>query len=251
MRSLIWVVLVASCVACSPEGEKVGYCSYGKSHSLLLVDRTTVYDDQDRETLNSGLVALADHLGPGDRLTIQTLSDNPSGSSVVFDACRPGCPPQGLGDWIVNGCRAVIAKKDYRKFEAELVAKVAPLTKTSEEYKVSEVARTIANVTRDLASAKIHSLYIFSDMLENSALVPWMEFSTAPPEATLDKFRQFNIKAALSGVNVFVFGFGRSHDLARSALPADVEDRIRSFWQRYFEDGGVASLKVGQRLILE
>lgn len=236
--------------ACDTKVE--GYCPYGKSRTLMLLDRTTPYDETDRANLNDGLVRLAGSLGVGDELVIRTITDTPATSAQVFDKCRPGCPPQGVTDWLFSGCRTVVARRDYQQFEKDLVASILPLTHNAESYKHSEIIRTVSSVTADYPAKHFERVVVFTDLLENSpSVLPFPSITSLPAEEMLGRVANLDIQPALAGAEVTVFGFGRAHDPDRTALAADLSQRVRKFWNAYFKSGGAADVRIGQNLRVE
>lgn len=243
------VFLFLALAAC--DEPRTDYCSYGDERTLLLVDRTTAYDGSDRALLNRGLVELAQSLNAGDQLVIKTIVDNPVASQHVFEQCRPGCPPQGAADWLFAGCRAVIARRDFQRFERSLVENVLPLTRDAEEHEWSEIVRTLAAVTNDYPLNHFQRVVLFSDLIENSAdVLPYRLFISDEPANLLDRLTALDIRPQLTGTDVIVFGFGRSHDPERSPLDAALSQRVREFWKSYFDSGSAKSSRVTQELKL-
>src|SRR5262245_45463324 len=63
------------------------YCKYGDSLTLVLIDRTTQYDDLDRKIFVEGADTLYNSLKTGERVVLQTIQQGYANSEKLFDAC--------------------------------------------------------------------------------------------------------------------------------------------------------------------
>ena len=79
---------------------------------------------------------------------------------------------------------------------------------------------------------------IYSDMLENSQVLPWARFSSASPAENLALARRSGFVPNLRGASVQVVGFGLSHSRSQPALTDEQDRNIREFWRLYFAAGG-------------
>jgi hypothetical protein len=222
----------------------VDYCRFSQNASLFLVDRTTPYDETDRRVVIDSIGAVIEGLGPGDRITVATIGAHYSVSERVIDECKPGCPAaNGPLDAFFGGCSPVIAMRDYRAFQARLVARVRPLTATAQEASASDITGTIAQWTRRPSGERgFANIYLFSDMLENSQALPWRTFRDMRTEQALAVVRQYRLAPSVANANVRIVGFGRLHDPGRPPLPADLDLRLRNFWTAYFAAGSARNV---------
>lgn len=222
--------------ACSEAQERANYCRYGDSSSLLVIDRTSAYDDNDRRKLIQSAGAVADSLGVGDRLTVVTIGAHYSDSRTVFDACRPGCPETRNP---FASCATMIALRDERQFRARLIHALRPLTQNTDPQTHSDIAATLSQATRNPSDGRVYAdVNIFSDMLENSQALPWTTFRDQSAEASMEVVSRYGIEPSVRGARVRIVGFGRLHDAARTPLTPELDQRIRGFWNGYFRTGG-------------
>lgn len=241
------LVVVAACdpgVGGAAANSKAKYCEIGEQSSLFLIDRTTQYDDTDQRVIIESIGAVIDGLGAGDRIVLATIGAHYSQSVRLANECKPGCPKnQGPLDSMVGGCSAMIAQADLRGFKTQLVKSVGPLATNAEEAKNSDIAGTIAQWTHAPPGGKpFTSVYIFSDMLENSQGLPWSSFKAMTPEKAMGLVEKFKQLPDVKGADVRIVGFGRLHDPGRPPLPAELDARLRTFWTSYFEAGGARSV---------
>jgi hypothetical protein len=249
MRRLAAACLFAAVAACEPgaggaSNSKAKYCEIGDQSSLFLVDRTTQYDDTDQRVIIESIGAVIDGLGVGDRIVLATIGSHYSQSASLANDCKPGCPQnQGPLDSMVGGCSAMIAQADLRGFKTDLVKSLGPLTTTAEEAKNSDIAGTIAQWTQAPPGGRpFTSIYVFSDMLENSQGLPWSQFKAMAPDKAMELVERFKLTPSAKGAAVRIVGFGRLHDPGRPPLPAELDARLRTFWTTYFQAGGATSV---------
>jgi len=251
MRKVMIAAIAACCVgavaavsACSSGEARTDYCAYGDESTLLVIDRTTPYDETDRRVLLESAGATIDRLGVGDRVVVVTIGSHYSMSNNVFSGCRPGCPEatSPLGD-LAGSCSAVIARRDERDFRARLIAALRPLMSNVQDDSGSDITGTLAQVTRRPPEGRSYAaISIYSDMLENSQPLPWRTFAGQSEDASLAIARQFELIPNVNGATVRIVGFGRLHDAQRSPLPPEMDQRIRRFWQGYFRAGGAGDV---------
>lgn len=242
LAALCGALLLAS--ACSSADSHIDYCAFGDESSLLVIDRTTPYDETDRRVLLESAGATVDRLGVGDRLVVVTIGAHYSMSNSVFSGCRPGCPQSAspLGD-LAGSCSAVIARRDERAFRARLIAALRPLMNNTNDDSGSDITGTLAQMTRRPPGGRAYAaINIYSDMLENSQPLPWRDFVANAPEHSLAIARQYDLLPSANGASVRIVGFGRLHDALRSPLRPDVDQRLRAFWRQYFTAGGAADV---------
>ena len=232
-----------SLAACSP-GEGAGgafdYCDVGQATSLFLIDRTTQADATDKSVMMESLATVVDGLGSGDRIVVATIGPHYTNTERLVNACKPGCPEnQGVVDYMLGQCSAMQAKADERVFMQELVRALEPVTRQAEEAPSSDILRTIAQWTQNPPGGRSYAtVYIFSDMLENSQVLPWQTFKSQSAAESVATAQQYQLVPHLPGAEVRIVGFGRSHDPGRPPLDPDTDLRLRTFWTDYFAEGG-------------
>lgn len=222
------------------------YCVQGTgSATVFLIDRTSPYDDRDKEVFAKGVAGIYDRLQTGDRLIVHTLTDDFAISEKVFDACRPGCQEQGLVSGLFSQCRESVARVDDRAFMRDYLTSVKPLVDQLEEYPASVVIETIAYIVQEYERNHLVSLVIFSDMIEHSRMSQFAYLSGKDVEAMLKKVERLGLVRPMQNVSVEIFGFGRSHSDSRDGLRAAVKQNIERFWREYFHLAGVKSVRIG------
>jgi len=239
--SLAFLTLALVAVACSPEAQAQrggnDYCSFGQHSTLFLIDRTTAYDANDERILMRSASTVVQELGIGDRIVVATIAGHYSSSEVVFNECNPGCPPSR------DDCRPVAARRDRLMFQQRLVTALRPLTRNTGSADNSDITGTLSQLTRrPPARRAFTNVLLYSDMLENSQALPWSSFRSQTPEQSMSVIQQFNLGSSVEGAEVLIVGFGRSHDPGRPPLSADMDLRVRTFWQNYFAAGGASQV---------
>ncbi len=228
---------------CSGEGAGAGfvnrspedYCTLSDRSTLFLIDRTTRFDEDDQRVLMDSLGHAVDRLDTGDRIIIATISDHYSKTRGLANACKPGCPEAtGIIGEIAGSCSTMKAKQDEQAFMAGLAASLREIIGTAEDAPGSDIIRTIGHWTGSNSADPYTSIIIYSDMLENSEMISWRDFSALPDESLISIVEEHAAIAKLSAANVQVIGYGRFHDADRSPLPAATDRKVRSFWSLYF-----------------
>ena len=222
---------------------------------LIFVDRTTSFDDIDKRIFADGFDRIMSRLRVGDRVFVQTIGGDYTKSETVFNQCLPGCPDEGLVNWLMGSCKSVIARGDLAQFRSNLAGDVRNLLEHPESYKHSDIARTVANLSRIHAAraqkngqAPVGLVFLFSDLLENSTVVPWRMLAGRKAKAALEAIRREEQLPELHDAEVAAFGFGRSHDPKRSALSPPTARAVKDFWEAYFKQGGARDIYIGQYL---
>lgn len=226
---------------------EVDYCKFSENKALLLVDRTSTYDGVDQEILIEGLEAMYNGLKPGDRLIVHTITDSRANSEKIFDRCYPGCPKVGLVDWFVSSCRAGLARSEMVVFRADLASKLHLILSENQEYSYSAIVETIATTTSRYDSIGLTAVLMYSDLLENSQLLPWPKVVTSRRDTTLKTLTDLGLNPRLTGLSVVVFGVGRNHDSQRTPLSARRRHLLEKFWRSLFETSGADIVHIGER----
>lgn len=246
LRRLLLLLLLLAGLAPAALAARQDYCKLGTGTVALLVDRTTQYDQQDIDILIAGLDRFVGELKPGDRLVVQTITDDYAASARKFEECVPGCPEGGgLTDWIMATCKPTVAKAENRDFKRRLAMVLIGMLKERQAYPRSEILRTIDNVAETWKPRGLNRMIVFSDLLEHSDVLTYTALSEGPPAKNLRIITDQRLLAPLSQVQVDMFGFGRGHDPGRKALPRPVENRVRDFWTAYLKASGASSIRIG------
>ncbi len=241
------VLTVGILGAFAPSEAAVDYCGFSDASTLLLVDRTTFYDDVDKTALLEGLEALYNDLGIGDRLIVHTITNDRTNSEKVFDGCLPGCPESGLLDWVFSQCRAGLARSDLLNFRENLAKRLQEVLYEHEEYPHSAIIETVAGTTSHYAAGGLTRVVIFSDLLENSSLLPWPDVVRRDPQQVYQQLEELRLLPSVSGTPVVVFGIGRGHDPLRTPLLPEQRLRLAAFWQELLALGGGSPIYIDER----
>jgi hypothetical protein len=212
----------------------------------LFLDRTTQYDETDRDALVTGLEEAIRSIGIGDRVEIYTISDAFVNSELLFQQCMPGCPDVGLLEELVSECRPIIARQQALSFRAEILESLQEVVSTPRQYRYSAIVDTFS---RQLAGMRLGSnsyVLVFSDMLENSPDLPWPAITEADGAEVAAGLPL--PKPDLAGARVIVCGFGRDHSPARRPLPESVRNATETFWRTFFEQLGAGSVDISPRM---
>lgn len=225
------------------------YCRYGHGTAVLLVDRTTAFDQTDKSLFLQALDGLIAGLGPGDRLVLFTMTGAYTESRKLFDRCKPGCPEQGFFTGLLSSCRPVLARSENVVFIRDLAQTLAGLLQRPEATRSSDLFRTVAESVRPYASGpqRLRTLIMFSDLIENSPLLPERELKRLPPAVVVQRLRASGVQAELDGATVRVFGFGRDDSPGRPPLPQAQRQRIAEAWRLWLTAGGAHSVEIGLR----
>jgi hypothetical protein len=228
------------------------YCGYGHETAILLIDRTTQFDSVDRTVFLDALGSLIDQLGPGDRLAAFTMTGAYTDSRKLFDQCKPGCPDASFFASLMSSCSATLARSQLMGFTRSLAIILADLLRKPEQNPQSDLFRTVAEVTDDFATRAdgaqpIGNVVIFSDLLENSDVLPERDLRTMPVSRVLARLRASDIEPELRGATVQVYGFGRDDSPRRRPLPPGQRQRVAEIWDDWFKGGGAANVEIGFR----
>jgi hypothetical protein len=245
-------VLLALLLPVQPsQASQQDYCAEGDATTvLLLIDRTSSFDEQDKNTFAHGIDTIFRLLDTGDRLVIHTLTEDFSESKKIFDACRPGCREQGMMSGLFSQCRSSVAKVDERRYLREMLTSVKPMISNDENYPNSEIIETIAFVIQEYERLKPTRLIIFSDMIEHSRLARFGYLEEEKIPVLLDKLDDLGLIKSMAGMEVDVFGFGRDHTAKRQGLGAKEKRTIEQFWQSYFKRARATQFHLGRDLNL-
>jgi hypothetical protein len=133
-------------LSCLPAYAAEDYCEYGHATAVLLVDRTTQFDDTDRSIFLDAASQLIAQLGPGDRLVAFTMTGAFTGSRKLFDQCKPGCPDVGFLAGLMAVCAPTLARSRLTGFVDSLAVNLANMLRDPEEMPQSDLFRTISEI---------------------------------------------------------------------------------------------------------
>ena len=230
------------------------YCEFGEKTVVFLIDRTTAYDQIDREQLLGGIDPMFKQLGAGERLVVQTVAGDHTRSDRLFDACVAGCPETNVADWFLSSCSSVVAKQEQITQKRQLAQVFKSVLDHPESHKHSDIAATISSVVNSYqaaadrgASKPVRLVVLFSYLLENSEIMSWRRLQSTSAEAFVGSMKAADAMPRLADARVVAFGFGRSHDPGRPALQPILAERIKDAWRLYFSQAGAEVVSIGPR----
>jgi hypothetical protein len=252
MRRLFLLIACLVAASFSPARASDDYCGYGRSTAILLIDRTTHYDTVDRSVFLDAMADLINRLGPGDRLVALTMAGAFTDSRELFNNCKPGCPAEGFFAQLMSACSPTMARSQLSSFTKQLALVLARMLKAPEQTPLSDLFRTVAEVTHDYATQAsdgqpIRTVVIFSDLLENSTVIPEREFRELPVAGIIKRLESAGLVPDVSGATVQVYGFGRDDSPRRLPLPQGQRRRIAEVWEQWFKAGGATEVDIGFR----
>jgi hypothetical protein len=244
---ILRTALLAACLLTAHHARAAeDYCGYGHGTAVLLIDRTTAFDGTDKALFLQALDGVIAGLGPGDRLAAFTMSSAYTESRKIFDRCNPACPEEGFFAGLVSTCRPVVARSDKLGFTRELAQTLAGLLQSPEETRFSDLFRTVAEAVRPYVQG-LRTVILFSDLIENSALLPERDLKRLPPPDILQRLKSNGVQGEFAGASVRVFGFGRDDAPGRPPLPQAQRQRISETWRNWFKAGGAGTVEIGFR----
>jgi hypothetical protein len=92
------------------------------------------------------------------------------------------------------------------------------------------------------------SLYIYSDLIENSDYLPGRKFFSTPVDRLIGQLRKDKLIAPLKNANVQAAGVGRGGTKDRRPLGVAEQQKVTEFWTAYFKESGANSVEVGQSI---
>ena len=226
------------------------YCPYGDRTILLFVDRTTAYDDTDRELFASGLEYIFETLHIGEEIILHTIEDEHSRSQQVFKGCYPGCPNAGILDWIFGACKSMEARADRVQFQRKLADAGRDIINEEMDFPFSDIAATVVLIVSSYNSLdkSVTNIYIFSDLVENSRRLPWPAVLRTDAGRFAAILKGAGIGTTTVNAEVGVFGFGRFHDKDRRALTFEERGALLAWWNRFFTQFGIPTVSIKERL---
>ena len=203
-------------------------------HVLAFVDTTTAYDDRDRDVIMRAIDHMAASLQPGQHLVMRTVRDHPESSRVLLDACVPTPAPfawsiAGVIDWLLSNPAEALA--EHQAFFAEARDALLPELQSPGDADKTALVATIGKYA--MADGAIEAIWLFSDLLESSAV---------SAETLISQSRSLSPLASmlppLEGATVHVAGLGRFHDGSRRALSSLERGRLVDSWSTLISEAG-------------
>lgn len=246
-------LLVLALVACATPGAAHAantdkYCVEGADNVVIYVDRTTPYDEIDKQALIDGVSRVFESLAGGERFVMRTITDASVRSEVLVRSCVPVCKAGGFLDDLFGDCTEGVMLNDRKHLRTEIVGRMQSLLENFVELPYSDIVATIAHTAPgELQPSGRNRFYLFTDLIENSPNVPGKDFFSTKNEKLIARLTRQGFVPALAGADIRVFGVGRSGKPERPPLDPDLLRKLTEFWHAYFEQAQ-AKLAIQQSL---
>jgi hypothetical protein len=248
LRLSIAAGIAFALAAAGARADTYDYCAIkGAKTSVLFIDRTTAFDDKDRDVLVEGVSDLVKRLKPGDRLVIRTITDDHANSDQVFNRCKPGCPPMSWKQELLGTCSDLVARRENLDFLRELARAMRGIIGRPRQYRASAILATIAAALSSYGG-RVGQVVLYSDMIENSRLAHFDRLSAQAVPGLLARLHRLDLIPDLAGARVAAFGFGRTDAASRHGLTATQQLAIKTFWDKYFAAAHAARFTLTERL---
>ena len=226
----------------------IDYCSDSGANVVLYLDVSTPYDPIDQRELIDGVGKVFATLTGGDRLSIRTIEDLFARSAKLLDTCIPHCEGGFFGD-LFSECTEGKVIEDNKALRHRIVEGIAGRLRTSVELPHSEIIRTIAlSAPEEYRTGRANTIYVFSDLIENSDFMPGREFFTREPGALIEMLVGEHLVPELWQADVKAFGIGRGgKPPERTPLTQKQLLHVEDFWTKFFAASG-ATVTIRQNL---
>lgn len=225
------------------------YCVAQGASVVFAIDITTPYDEHDRDLLVRAVQDVFGQLRGGDRVVIRTISEASTTSERLLDRCMPYCEAASTWEAIFK-CNEGMVLNDTRHVRNELAQALRSRLANFTAQPRSDIIRTLVAISREeLRSGGRKTLYVFSDMIENSDHISGRVFFTTETQRLLRYLVKNNLLSKLDGTDVRVFGVGRDGTAERAPLNVAAANKIRDFWQAYFRASKAQSVEISQNYV--
>jgi hypothetical protein len=223
------------------------YCDSDGGNVVLYLDVTTPYDDTDKRALVEGIAGIFEGLRGGERLSIRTIEDSFPKSVRLLEACVPSCPG-GVLDDLFSDCTEGVVINDTKALRRQIVDALAPRLSGPSELLQSEIIRTLAlSSAEEFREGRANAIYVFSDMIENSAYLSGADFFATENAALVARLADEKLVPNLLHADIGVFGVGRGGGEKRGALTQERLRKLLDFWEMFFLAAG-AEVRLSQNL---
>jgi hypothetical protein len=243
---LIGCYLIGTALA--QTGDNRSYCKSDGRIALFLVDITTPYDQTDKDLIVKATDKILASLVGGEKVIIRTITDSHTRSEQLVERCIPFCAAEGLSRIFL--CNDGAIRTDRENVYEDIVGSLRQRLSKFEERRHSDILRTVLLAAKeDAINGHKLSLYIYSDLIENSEYLSGRKFfSTAVPRliATLQKDK---LIPSLKNADVHIAGVGRGGTKDRRPLTVAEQRKVSEFWEAYFKEAGANSIDIGQNIL--
>lgn len=243
-RNLLAITTVAFLMLVAPKEAYStatrNFCTDGAPTLALFIDVTTSFDKKSQLVLSEGIEKFALNLLGGERVVLMTIEDSFSNSTKIFDGCVPVCAGSGWYDWIFGSCTSGLVRLKRKEMNAAIRSGLVARLSTASDLPQSDIVRTLSESIPVIFSAEqTGTLFIFSDLIENSDYIPGKDFWQKSNEELIEQIQGNELIPNLKKVNVRAFGLGRGGDNMRTPLTPEMLSKLKRFWTSFFDIAGV------------
>lgn len=238
LRTAALTAMLLSPSACLAQQDEESYCAGGPSRFVVfLVDRSDALTAEDRREFVEGAVNVLNRAPGRHFLVIHKMSDKPGALERPLKACIPGCPENlSMLESLTSSCTQPAVDRDRYLVGLRTAQILLQLAQDPEKSSKSRIVETLNILTRQYAG-QISSIYIFSDMIENSEVVgSFYGLKSEKIESLLEKLKKKELIPSLKNVPVVAYGVGRKQN--GKELTNDQYRVLENFWPRFFQAAG-------------
>ena len=248
LLSIALLKLFATSAAIAQTSDNRSYCKSDGRIALFLVDITTPYDQTDKDIIVKAIDRILASLNGGEKIIIRTITDSRTHSKQLIERCIPYCAAEGFSRIFL--CNDGAIRTDREGVYADIVESLRQRLAKFEETRHSDILRTVVLAAKeDAVQGRPLSLYIYSDLIENSDYLPGRKFFSTPVDRLIGQLRKDKLIAPIKNANVIAAGVGRGGTKERRPLGVAEQRKVTDFWTAYFKASGAKSVEVGQNII--
>jgi hypothetical protein len=249
-RCLVWSVLLAfylTGTAIAQTSDNRSYCKSDGRTALFLVDITTPYDQTDKDLIVRATDKILASLTGGEKVIVRTITDSVTRSEQLVERCIPFCAAEGLGRIFL--CNDGAIRTDRENVYEDIVGSLRQRLSKFEEKRHSDIVRTVLLAAKEEAvNGRKLSLYIYSDLIENSEYISGRRFFSTPVPRLITMLQRDKLIPALKNADVHIAGVGRGATKDRRPLTVAEQRKVTEFWEAYFKQSGADSVDIGQSI---
>jgi hypothetical protein len=179
LLSIALLTLFATSAAIAQTGDNRSYCKSDGRIALFLIDITTPYDQTDKDIIVKATDKILASLYGGEKIIIRTITDSRTHSEQLIERCIPYCAAEGFSRIFL--CNDGAIRTDREGVYADIVESLRQRLAKFEETRHSDIVRTVVLAAKeDGVEGRPLSLYIYSDLIENSDYLSGRKFFSNP-----------------------------------------------------------------------
>jgi len=250
-RCLVWSVLLGfylTGTAVAETGDNRSYCKSDGRIALFLVDTTTPYDQTDKDLIVKATDKILASLAGGEKVIVRTITDSVTRSEQLVERCIPVCAAEGLSRLFL--CNDGAIRTDRESVYEDIVGSLRQRLSKFEERRHSDILRTVLLAAQeDAVNGHKLSLYIYSDLIENSEYLPGRKFFSTHVPQLVTMLQKDKLIPPLKDAEVHIAGVGRGGTKERRPLTVAEQRKVTEFWNAYFKLSGANSIDIGQNIL--